>query len=106
MDKLQSLYGSWEVPTDEGNAFRREASSLLTPLFERAVVKNIRLRDLANTLTSVVGELESYYNLKRNSEAYKRGERPSEDSLSRRALHQPDFFSRGWDGHRRRVSEG
>jgi hypothetical protein len=78
MDNLRSLYTSWEVSTTEGNDFYQEVSRLLEPIFERAVAKNIRIRDLAHTINSVVGELEAVHNLKRNSEAYHRGERPSD----------------------------
>jgi hypothetical protein len=77
MDELRSLYSGWEVSTEEGNRFYHEVSNLLQPIFERAVVNNIRIRDLAHTIQSVAGELEAYHNLKRNSEAYKRGERPN-----------------------------
>ncbi len=78
MDKLRSLYTSWEVPTDEGYDFRREVYNKLDPIFILAVANNIRIRDLAHTIQSVVGELESYHSLKRNSAAYNRGERPDE----------------------------
>ncbi len=78
MDKLRSLYSGWEVPTEEGNDFYREVYNLLDPVFQRAVAKNIRIRDLAHTIQSAVGELEAYHNLKRNSAAYNRGEKPND----------------------------
>lgn len=78
MEKLRSLYNDWEVSTLEANDLYLEVLRLLEPIFKRSVENNLRLRDVAHTAVSAVGELEAYYNIRRNMDAYKRGERPSE----------------------------
>jgi hypothetical protein len=78
MEKLRSLYNDWEVSTIEANDLYLEVLRLLEPIFQRSVANNLRLREVAHTAVSAVGELEAYYNIKRNMDAHKRGERPSE----------------------------
>ncbi len=78
MEKLRSLYNDWEVSTLEANDLYLEVLRLLEPIFKRSVENNLRLRDVAHIAVSAVGELEAYYNIKRNTEAHKRGEKPSE----------------------------
>jgi len=92
MEKLRSLYNDWEVSTPEANDLYREVSHLLEPIFKRSVANNLRIRDVAHTINSVVGELEAYHNIKRNMEAHKRT-RGETECLIQTAIQWEHFYA-------------
>lgn len=76
MDALKSLYNDWEVSTPEANELYREISLALEPIMKRMVAGGFKIRDVAHTMHSAVGELEAYHCIRRNSDAHSRGEQP------------------------------
>lgn len=73
----QSLYNNWEVSSEVGNNVFTEALDALQPIMERYVADGYRIREIAHQMTSAVMMLEAETCIRRNTQMYKHGDRPT-----------------------------
>ena len=73
----KSLYNNWEVSGEIGNALFNEALDALQPIMDRHVAKGYRIREIAHQMVSAVTMLEAETCIRRNSQMYKQGDRPT-----------------------------
>ena len=80
MIDLKTLFNDWEVSTKEGQDFFNEIERALEPLYQKALDRGYKLREVSHMISTEASLLESEHCLLRNHAAHKRGERPAAET--------------------------